>query len=169
MKMMRPLRARSMPCVALLATRYAAVRFASNTDVKSSSPMRNNKPSRVMPAFDTSTSTASPNSSSTAANAPSTAAASVTSHLTANNSSGGGELLKVTATRSPDAWKRRAHARPIPRDPPVTSTTRGARAGSVIQATAPAEDAGACCHPTAEADEQHEITVVDAALVERVG
>jgi len=89
--MMRPLRARSMPWAARLATRYAAVRLASTTDAKSSSLMRSSSPSLVMPAFDTSTWTG-PWASSAALNAASTSAADVTSHFTASTPSGGGEL-----------------------------------------------------------------------------
>ena len=51
------------------------------TAVKSSSLMRRSRPSRVMPAFDTSTSTGPPKCSSTAAKAASTSGVDVTSHL----------------------------------------------------------------------------------------
>src|SRR5829696_3296979 len=122
-----------------------------------------------MPAFDTSTSTGPPNSSSMAAKAASTWAPSVTSHLTANSSSGGGELLKVTATRSPRARKRSAHARPMPREPPVTKTTRGVPAASVIQATTPSQHARGGGHAATEPNQQHEVAVGDATVVERVG
>src|SRR5215211_8624161 len=122
-----------------------------------------------MPAFDTSTSTGPPNSSSTEANAASTCGPSVTSHLTPNRSSGGGELLNVTATRSPRSRRRWAQARPIPREPPVTKTTRGVPAASVIQSTAPSQHARCGGHPAPEADEQHEVAVGDTSVVEGVG
>ena len=44
---MRPRRARSIPWAARLLTRYAAVRLASMTDVKSSSPIRSSSMSLV--------------------------------------------------------------------------------------------------------------------------
>jgi len=54
--------------------------------------MRNKRPSLVIPALETNTSTG-PNSASTDLNASSTESIDVTSHLTANNPSGGGEEL----------------------------------------------------------------------------
>ena len=121
--MIRPLRARSMPCVARLTTRNEAVRFASTTAEKSASLIRRRRVSFVIPAFDTRISTG-PNLSSTALKAASTSSVLVTSHLMPNRPSGGGEELYVTATWSPSAANRRAQASPMPREPPVTSTTR---------------------------------------------
>src|SRR5215213_3945226 len=57
----------------------------------------------------------------------------------------------------------------MPREPPVTSTTRGTPAASAIHATAPTQHTRAGGHATAEADQQHEIAVVDAPVVESVG
>ena len=57
------------------------------TDVKSSSLMRSSRPSLVMPAFETSTSTG-PYCSSTALNAASTWLADVTSHWHAEQAVG---------------------------------------------------------------------------------
>ena len=75
-----------------VATRNAAVRFASTTSVKDSSDIFSNKPSRVTPALDTTISTG-PNASSTAVNAASTESPERTSHCTAKNPSGGGDEL----------------------------------------------------------------------------
>ena len=87
-----------MPRAARLVTRYEAVRLASMTLAKSSSLIRNSKPSRVTPAFDTSTSTSPPNSASIAANAASTCSVLVTSHATPKKPAGGGDEWYVTAT-----------------------------------------------------------------------
>src|SRR5579875_3897350 len=75
-----------------------------------------------MPALATSTSTG-PSSASTRSKAASTSAPEVTSHGTVRSPSTS-PLRDVTATRSPAASKARATARPIPRLPPVTNTTR---------------------------------------------
>ena len=125
--MMRPHRPFIIPLTARRDTRKAPVRLASTTSLKSSSDMRSTKPSWVIPALATSTSTG-PNFSSMAEKAASTASESVTSQATgkisASTTSGGTSPRQVTATRSPRAANALAHARPIPRFPPVTSTTR---------------------------------------------
>src|SRR3984957_5900876 len=77
-----------------------------------------------MPAFETTTSTG-PSSCSTTEKAASTDAPSVTSQGVVRNPSTA-PCRDVTATRSPAARKASAMARPIPRLPPVTSTTRPA-------------------------------------------
>src|SRR4051794_16055564 len=79
------------------------------------------RPSRVIPALLTSSSTG-PCCSSTSAKARSTAVESVTSHSTPNSPSGEPLPRCVTATESPFASNERAIASPIPRLPPVTST-----------------------------------------------
>ena len=114
-----------MPLDARLATRKAPPRLVSTTAPNSSSLIRMISWSRVMPALDTTTSTG-PSSASTAAKAASTDAGSVTSIRTPSRPSGGRPVRWVTATRSPCAAKARAMASPIPRLPPVTSTTRPA-------------------------------------------
>src|SRR5690606_3425458 len=119
----RPLRARSMPRAARLATRNAPVRFVSTTSVKSDSAIRNRSVSRVMPALATRTSTG-PWVASTSSKAASTDAVSVTSHRTPDRPSGGSPLRYVTVTASPASANARAIARPIPRFPPVTKTDR---------------------------------------------
>ena len=90
-RMIRPRRARSIPWVARLTTRKAAVRLASMTPVKSASLIRSRSMSLLTPAFETSTSTGPPKCSSIAAKALSTSADDVTSHLTPNSPSGGSE------------------------------------------------------------------------------
>ena len=82
-----------MPRDARLTTRYAAVRLASTTEVKSSSLIRSSRPSRVIPAFDTTISTVPPKWSSTAVKAASTSSFEVTSHFTPKRPSGGGDEL----------------------------------------------------------------------------
>jgi hypothetical protein len=97
MNTIRPLRCRSIPFAARLATRYEPVRFVSMTASQSSSVIRSTSVSRVMPAFATSTSTG-PCAASISAKAPSTCSASVTSHFTPRNPAGGSPLRYVTAT-----------------------------------------------------------------------
>src|SRR6266540_4763922 len=121
MNTIRPLRSRSMPFAARLATRNDPVRLVSITLDQSSSVIRSSSVSRVMPALATSTSTG-PCAASISANAASTCSGSVTSHLTPRNPSGASPLRYVTATSSPAATKLAAIAAPIPRFPPVTST-----------------------------------------------
>ena len=92
MKTIRPLRSRSIPLAARLATRNEPVRLVSMTESQSSSDIRSSSVSRVMPALATSTSTG-PCSAWIVSNAASTCSASVMSHLTPRKPSGGGLLL----------------------------------------------------------------------------
>ena len=94
------------------------------TEAQSSSDIRTSKPSAVIPALATSTSTG-PCAASTSANAASTAAGSVMSQRTSRHPSGAPPLRVVTATWSPWATNASAIARPMPRLPPVTSTDLG--------------------------------------------
>src|SRR4051794_21699992 len=122
--MIRPRRSRSMPLAARLVSRKVPVRFVSITDDQSSSDIRSNRVSAVMPAFATRTSTG-PCAASASTNACSTAAASVTSQVRPRAPSGPPPEREVTATWSPRARNASAMARPMPRVPPVTRTERG--------------------------------------------
>ena len=74
----------------------------------------------------------------------------------------------MTATRCPSAASRRAQARPMPRDPPVTRATEVV-ARSVTLAAGPADDRAGSRHPGPEADEEDQVALVHAAVLESVG
>src|SRR5688572_11743228 len=57
----------------------------------------------------------------------------------------------------------------MPLEPPVTSTTRGAVPGSVIQSTTPTQHARGGGHPATEADQEEQIPVLNPTVVEGVG
>ena len=98
--MMRPRRMRSMDLAARLARRNEPVRFVSMTLPQSSSLIRNNNASLVIPALAMRTSTG-PCSASTSAKAASNAAESLTSHRTSSAPFGAPPDRVVTATLSP--------------------------------------------------------------------
>src|SRR3954453_10849864 len=122
--MIRPRRSRSIPLAARFASRKVPVRLVSITEAQSSSDIRSNKVSAVMPAFATRTSTG-PCAVSASTNACSTPRASVPSQVRASAPSGPPPDREVTATWSPRARNASAMARPMPRVPPVTRTERG--------------------------------------------
>ena len=114
--MMRPVWRRSILATARLATRNEPVRLASMTSVKASSLMRSMRPSRVMPALATRTSTG-PQALSMVAKAASTCSPSVTSHRTARKRSasapsggGGGSAGAVGGGHLVPVGEEPAHA-----------------------------------------------------------
>src|SRR5690348_4391668 len=136
MLMIRPQRRLIIPRAACLVTRKAPFRLVFRTVSQSSSPIRNNKLSRVVPALLTTTSMR-PKSFSTAATVVSTCCASLTSQpyprpppppspplpSDAAASRALATSLPSTATREPTRASPWAMACPIPRLPPVTTAT----------------------------------------------
>ena len=99
----------------------APTKLVLSTSSISSSDMRTNNLSRVIPAFATRT-WIGPNSVSTFVKAASTLAVSETSQVTTFKPATGSPLRLVTMTVSPLARNSRAIASPMPLLPPVTNT-----------------------------------------------
>ena len=166
--MMRPQRAFIIFGTTRLASRQVAVRLVATTASKSSSDMRTRRPSRVMPALATSTSTG-PSWSSTWLTAASTWSGSVTSHFTVSRpGSSTGVDDEVTATRCPAAAKARAQPRPMPLLPPVIED-RACAAPRDARSCRPFDHGGGPGHAGAEADEEHDVARVQPAGVGGVG
>ncbi len=127
--MIRPLRARIIGLAAAFAQRNAPPRLTSRTPAKSSSLIRINSVSLVMPALATNTLTW-PSSWWMRSKAALTDWPSVTSIGTASAPAGASvPRREVAATRNPSCTSRRTMAAPIPRLPPVTTATPAAAAG----------------------------------------
>ena len=150
------------------------------TDVKSSSLIRSSRPSLVMPAFDTSTSTVPPNSASTASKAASTSVDDVTSHLTREEPVRWGS--GVVRDGDPVAAARRTVARvasPMPREPagdehdPRPASVRRSRARRSRCCSLAFDDqrmiALAAVIPAPKPTNRTRSPSLDAAGVERVG
>src|SRR5205823_5749538 len=144
----RPQRRLIMPRAACFVTKNAPFKLMSRTVSQSSSPIRNSRLSRVVPALFTSTSTR-PKSRSTAATTVSTCPASATSQAYPWPVPSPSALAVSwarppsrarTATRAPARANVCAIAWPIPRVPPVTMATFPVR--SIFIPTAPIADCG---------------------------
>ncbi len=128
----RPRWRRTILARARLVTRNTPERLVSITSAHASSLIRRTRVSRVIPALATRTSTG-PQVSSMVANAALTWPGRSRRRPARGNARCRSGVRRsradreVTATRSPWLRNHCAQARPMPRDPPVTSTTRPAR------------------------------------------
>src|SRR5665213_549620 len=133
MLMIRPRRSFIMRRNTAFDSRYTAVRLVVMTWFQSSGFMRSNSPSRVMAALLTrmvgmlwvASSCASSASIDASLDTSSTAPRPLRpwAAKVAVSSAAPASLVEVPMTRAPAAAMPTAMARPIPRDPPVTSTT----------------------------------------------